>query len=451
MKAVLRLVVTFFTGTPLLRGITALGLLAVIGGTAALFYLPPLVGGQGGPSPFSLGVETLLTLLPIAGVVCVAFGGSLLPTLFARIASSHYIYVLPYGRTKLLGSAFVTLALVALVAACTITGYYFRTPMALDLVFERAFVVSLLTVSLLYVVLWLTGRWSSAIGLLVGSLVAIATLVLPIRFIAWPSRSLLAYWVACALLWGLVTAGFLLAPRLRGAVGGLKQALTTRHPGASYNGGGEIDFVIGTARPWTLAAGQVVPILIAAFSLNGFARMAVSAPSPWLFFLAILSILSGAIASFAAARSRGLWLRAHWTRAELFRRVEDAFWRYNSCALGVLLLMLVAVGTYFYLPTRVLAFGMGLLMLGSALSTYLGLMITARIGWIDALLAVATMLALMLVAVYTSAPDTPTAKIVALETALVAAALIFRHVARRRWTNLDWMLCRADASVRASA
>jgi len=259
------------------------------------------------------------------------------------------------------------------------------------------------------------------------------------------------YWAGCALLWGLFAAGFLLAPRYKGAVGRLKPTLIGRLAGASYDGGGEIDFLIGTARPWALAAGQVVPILIATYFLNGFQReMAPSAPSPWLFFLTILSILSGAVASVAATRSRRLWLRAHWTRAELFRRVEDAFWRHNSYSLGVLLLMLVAVGTYFYLPTRGLAFGMGLLILGTALSTYLGLMITARIGWMDAALAVATMLSLMLVAVYTSAPSTPTAKIVALEAALAAAVWVFRDVARRRWTNLDWMLCRADAAVRAS-
>ena len=89
-------------------------------------------------------------------------------------------------------------------------------------------------------------------------------------------------------------------------------------------------------------------------------------------------------------------------------------------------------------------------MLGTALSTYLGLMITTRIGWIDAALAVATMLALMLVAVYASAPSTPAAKILAFEALLAAAALIFRDVAQRRWTNLDWMLCRADSGVRAS-
>jgi len=449
--AVLRLMATYFTGTPLLRGITCLGVIGVIGGCATFLYLPPLLGSQGGPSRFELWQETLLTLLPIGGLLCVVFGASLLPASFARLASSHYVYVLPYGRMKLLVSAFATLALVALIAALTITVYYYRSPLSLGPVFERAFVVSLLTVSLLYVVLWLAGRSSSATGLLVGSLAAIATLVLPIRFIAWPSSPLATYWAASALLWGVFAAAFLLAPRYKGALGGFKRTLLSRSAGATYDGGGEIDFLIGTARPWALALGQVVPILIATYFLNGFRReMAPSGPSPWLFFLTILSILSGAIASVAATRSRALWLRAHWTRAELFRRIEDAFWRHNSYALGVLLVMLVGVGTYFYLPTGVLVFGMGLVMLGTALSTYLGLMVTTRIGWLDAALAVATMLALMLAAVYVSAPSTPAATTVVFEALLVAAALIFRHVAQRRWANLDWMLCRADSSVRAS-
>jgi hypothetical protein len=448
---VLRLILGYFTGTPVLRGITALGAIGVIGGSAAFLYLLPLVGSQGGPSRFSLWQETVVTLLPIAGLLCVALGPSLLPTLFARLASSHYLYVLPYGRVKLLASAFATVLLVALVATLTIGVYYYRSPLALGPVLERAFVISLLTGSLLYVVLWLTGRSASATGLLVGSLATIATLVLPIRFIAWPSRPLAVYWVAGALLWSVFAAAFLLAPRHKRAFGRLQQVFGGRSADATYDGGREIDFLIGTARPWALALGQIVPILIATYFLNGFQRnMAPSAPSPWLFFLTILSILSGAIASVAATRSRGLWLRAHWTRAELFRRVEDAFWRHNSYALGVLLVMLVGVGTYFYLPTGTLAFGMGLLMLGTALSTYLGLMITTRIGWSDAALAVATMVALMLVAVYASAPATPAVKIVGLEVLLVAATLILRHVARRRWTNLDWMLCRADGGVRAS-
>jgi hypothetical protein len=99
----------------------------------------------------------------------------------------------------------------------------------------------------------------------------------------------------------------------------------------------------------------------------------------------------------------------------------------------------------------VLAFGMGLLALGVALSTYLGLIVTARVGWRDAILAVAAMLALMATAVYVTAPATATATIVALEAGLAALALFVREVARHRWSRLDWMLCRPEQLVRASA
>ena len=60
MKAVLRLIFTYFTGTALLRGITALGIVGVIGGCVTFLYLPPLLGSQGGPSRFS-AASTRLT------------------------------------------------------------------------------------------------------------------------------------------------------------------------------------------------------------------------------------------------------------------------------------------------------------------------------------------------------------------------------------------------------
>jgi hypothetical protein len=190
-----------------------------------------------------------------------------------------------------------------------------------------------------------------------------------------------------------------------------------------------------------------VPIVIATYIMSAVAW----APIAWVFFLAIISVTTGAVASLAATRGRALWLRARWTRAELFRHVEDSFWRYNCYTLGVLLLLLVAIGDSLALPTRVLAFGMGLLALGTTLSTYIGLIVTARIGWRDAVLAVVVILALMRTAVLASWPTTPTATIVAYELGLVALALIVREIARRRWRSLDWMLCRPDTSVRASA
>ena len=333
MTAVARLMITYFAGTTLLRVVTALGLSAVGGGAAALLFLPPLLGGIGMPSSLSLGAETFHTLLPVFGTLAIALGASLMPALFARLAASHYAYVLPYGRAKLQA----------------------------------------------------------------------------------------------------------------------RQALALREGLATYEGGREIDFVLGTANPWSLALGQIAPILLGTYFLGGFVTaIAPSASTPWFSFLTILSAISGAIASFAATRSRAHWLRAHWTRAELFVRVEGAFWRYNCYTLGVLLLMLVALGDYYALPTRTLAFGLGLLALGTTLSTYLGLMVTATLGWGQAVLAAATMLSLIKAAAYVTASATPQLELVALGAALSAAALLFRRLAERRWLRLDWMLCRAEPSARAA-
>jgi hypothetical protein len=129
MSAVARLVFTNFTGTVLLRVITTAGLVAGIGGAALNLYLPPLTGGNGTPTRFALALETVIFLLPVAGLLCFVFGASLLPALFARLATSHSVYVLPYGRTKLLASAFTTVALTALFAAGIVTMYYYKTPL----------------------------------------------------------------------------------------------------------------------------------------------------------------------------------------------------------------------------------------------------------------------------------------------------------------------------------
>jgi hypothetical protein len=448
VKAIARLIYTNFTGTTLLRVVTLAGIVAGVGGSALLLSLPPLTGGSGNPSRFSLAMEAFFFLLPVAGALCFVFGAALLPAVFARLASSHYLYVLPYGRAKLLASAFATVALSSVFVAGIVTMYYYKTPLALDLVFQRAIAVSFVTASFLYVVLWLIGK-SGPIGLLVGTFVTVATLIVPIRFIMLPSTSLALPWTACAVLWGAFAAGFLLAPRAKAPLGRLRHALA-RLTGSSYRGGGEIDFLVGTARPWTLAAGQIVPILIATYVMSTFAFLA----PVWLFFLTIVSVTTGAVATLAATRSRALWLRARWTRAELFRHVEGSFWRYNCYTLGVLLLLLVGIGDTIGVPTRVLAFGMGLLALGSALSTYIGLIVTARIGWSDVVLAAAAILALMAAAVHISSPgppEAPTMTLVALEAGIAAFTFVVREIARRRWSRLDWMLCRPELGVRASA
>ena len=73
-----------------------------------------------------------------------------------------------------------------------------------------------------------------------------------------------------------------------------------------------------------------------------------------------------------------------------------------------------------------------------------------QLGWKDVVLAVLVMLVLMRTAVHASSPATPTT-IAAFEVGLAAIAFVVREIARRRWSRLDWMLCRAEPGVRASA
>jgi hypothetical protein len=348
---------------------------------------------------------------------------------------------------KLLASAFGTVALVALVSSATVTLFYMNAGFPFGLMFRRAFLVSLTSNTILYGVFWFIGR-SSSIGKLIGVAAAVATLVVPLRF-QIPGTSIVPVWIACGLLWAALAAGIVIAPRMKLAYGGARHSFAQRFGGASYRGGGgEVDFMLGTANPWPLAIGQIVPIAIATYYFRDYHPYAADAPNPLLFFMTILSVVSGGLTAAAATRARALWLRAHWTRAELFGRAERAFWGHNCFVLGVLLVALVAVGSWLELPTKMLGFGLGLLMLGTALSTYLGLIVTASIGWTECVLAAATMIALMMASTYAAAPSVPTTTIVVLQGGLAVVALAFRQLAARRWTRLDWMLCRADSTVR---
>jgi hypothetical protein len=47
---------------------------------------------------------------------------------------------------------------------------------------------------------------------------------------------------------------------------------------------------------------------------------------------------------WVSEHSRALWLRGDWSPAQLFVRVEKAFWRHNGRVLGVLLVLLIVIG-----------------------------------------------------------------------------------------------------------
>lgn len=452
MTGVARLLWTYFTGVPLLRWI-ATAAIVLSGPVLYVFIAQP----RWLFSPYEDGIPLWITLPALLAMLTVVYGplfsAALMPVMFARFATGRQIYVLPYGRVTILVSVFAVVATVSVFPAFVVSASFFGLPglpMSPAEIFVLAYVVSFFTNSVMYVILWLVSRSKSPIGLLAAVMLIIVNLATPSAFIAREATSFVPLLVTALVIWSAGAAIFLFAPQLKN----FRERSGTRSTGRSggwarvrYVGGREVDLLVGTARPWLLAIGQLVPIAIA--------TLMIAPPNVWLFFLTIFSTISGAITSTAATRSRTLWLRSALSRQELFARVEAAFWRHNSYALGVLLVAFVALGSYLEFSTTMLALGLVLLALANAVSTYLGLMMTRRIGWFESALAVAAMLIMMSAAIYAAdgaaiyAANPANASLaIRLELMLAGIAVFCRYLAKRRWAGLDWMLCRPEPGVR---
>lgn len=460
MNAVARLVLTYSFGTRILRGFSVAGFALMIASAVML--------GQWAQSEW-------LLILPFIGVAMVFLGSALMPLMFGRMARSHLIRVLPWGRGKLLLSAFITVALVALPLPLVslfamnqamdyyaINGFYggaaphARPPSAemLEAFRQRElqnFYVQLagsfITTSWLYLSLWFITSERSLAGYVKGLTVILVVMFYPMHEITARSMTLQGSLTHIGVVWFVFGAGFLLWPRWKAfiATWRLRSLVGARASLRRQVSGREIDLMLGTANPWLLIAGQLVPIAFA--STIGFYSAAV-----WLFYLTIFSTVAGAIASQAAERSRVLWLRGNWSRGELFSQVERSFWRHNSFVLGSLIVLMVGIGSYAGLPLSLMVLGLPLLMLSTILSTYLGLMVTRGLRLAEGALAVVAMLALMAVAVLAARAggDAQSIRIVAgIEVLLALGAVVLRSVAQARWQNIDWMLCRPDRALRA--
>ncbi len=197
-------------------------------------------------------------------------------------------------------------------------------------------------------------------------------------------------------------------------------------PSVSYAAGTELELLLGTTRPWVVAIGQGVPMAAAGWLIFDLRA--------WLFFLALFTAISGAITSTAAARSRVLWLRLNWTREEMFARVEALYWRYNAYPLGVLLMLFIGFGAYRELSSPVLALGSPLLVVGTVVSMYLGLMMTRGLRWLEIILGIGTMALLIWTTVVVGTADSRMTLAIELELALAALALVYRTARKRAGT-----------------
>jgi hypothetical protein len=100
---------------------------------------------------------------------------------------------------------------------------------------------------------------------------------------------------------------------------------------------------------------------------------------------------------------------------------------------------LIATGIARHWPVGQIAAGAGVIVLAACVSTYLGLMMTRRLGWIETLLGIGVVpvLAAALLSKEFSF------RIGGLYLLLALGAAGLRAEAMRRWGKLDWSACRA--------
>jgi len=305
-----------------------------------------------------------------------------------------------------------------------------------------AFASSIIFAGWVYLALWFITSQRNAAGFVKGMAVVAIIIFVRVGSMDGLTPEFSSQVLQIVVAWGVFGTGFLAWPRLREffarwSLGGL---VRIGGPIRQRIDGREIDFLLGTASPWIYILAQSAPVILAT-------RFGLYNASVWLFFVTIFSTVAGAVAGQAAQRSRALWLRAEWSRDELFLRVEGSFWRHSGLVLGAMLLLMVAIGSYAGLSRRVLAAGLPLLVLGTALSTYLGLMVTRGLRWLEAGTGVLVMSALMILAIAIVEGKESTYFVYAAEGLLAALVFVLRAIARRRWNQLDWMECRPERAL----
>jgi hypothetical protein len=441
MKTVLRLVFTYFTGTAVTRALTIAGLALFLLSVLPVTYLP-----QTAHVPASA----------FAGQLVFFLGSATMPLMFGRMAKGQGVALLPHGRVKLLASAVITVAIVALPAGLLAPVVYAagngiklsdaaKYPGAIGFLSDMGLLIytSLtLLAGWLYVAMWFLGSQRNVSGLGRSLVIIVLLIFVPVREIQELSGKIEWNLVQLAISWTVFGAAFLAWPRIKLAVTqrGWWNRSTSKVAAASDTWGREVALILGTHNPWLLVGALALPLLIAT-------RVGLETPEIWLFFLTIFSVVTGAFAGRAASRSRSLWLRRGWSRTELFAEVERAFWRHNAIVSGMLLALMVGIGSYMHLRGELLAGGLPLLALGTALSTYLGFMITRGLRWIEIVLGSAVMLTLMTVSLLLGQELVKLWLVFTIEALLLGLVFVLRTVARRRWSRIDWIECRPPRTL----
>lgn len=436
MKAVLRLVLTFFTGTALSKWLTIAGLLLILASLWVVLYLPQ--------------TEHMLAFA-LPGIMILFLATLPMPMVFGPLARGHAAGILPGLRVKLLISAILTVLLVALPPGLLTPLAYVAgmsaKPIALledPRLFEYTLVLALKT----YLSACIAAGWIYlAVAVMTGGrsrssiiptlVVLVILMVLPAALKGHGPDGFLLDLLHLGVLFIGFSAAFLCWRRMKRWLSGRHSTGVTASVRTRDIAGKEIDLVLGNAHPLVSLAGLLVPIgfvIYASANASGF----------MLYALTFASIIGGGNSEKAPRRSRTLWLRGDWSRTALFAAVEKSLWRHNGIIMIAMLLLLFILSQFANLTAFQLIVGVPAIVLGTALSTYLGLALTRGIRIPDAILSLLLMISLIVVTVLAANPQIPIWIIAGGLLALSAAALWVRSFARRRWLELDWSQVRRE-------
>jgi hypothetical protein len=433
MKAVGRLLLTYFFGSHVSRWLTLLGLLPIMVAVFVIFSLPK-------PE------HSLAFAMP--GLVFLFLGTSMMPLTLGRLSASHAAALLPGARIKLLASALLTVMLVALPLGL-LTPLLYVAGMSADVsalgtdpmllqytLWLSAFMYtsSILVAAWLYIFIWFVSSQRNLMGFAKGLLflvlapphapqddgtglqrnlwfIGVYTVLFSVLFLAWPR----------------------IKRRLPANLSGWSGDTKTQREFA----GREVDLLLGNARPWHYIVALAIPLVMVT-------RMESTSHVFWLFYLTIFSTVIGAAAGQLPSRARALWLRGDWSRSTLFTAIEKSAWRHNGLILFTLVILLLGVGFYRHLPAAIVMVGIPLVIIGTVLSTYLGLMLTRGMRVLEGTLGAIVMMSVSGVSAYAISKTFNPVIAVAALVLLAAFALALRQVARQRWTRIDWSDCRGD-------
>lgn len=437
MKAVARLLLTCFTGSPAAKWLTISGLLLILASLYVVLCLPQTE-------------HKLEFAMP--GILAFFLASSLMPLTIGRLSQSHIAGILPGVRIKLLACATLTVLMVALPAGLLTPVAYvagmsadvsqlFKDPRLREYTLWLAaytYTSACIAAAWIYVLVWFVTSERNTKGFFRAMVVVLVLLWISRLNDQEPAERLRTNLQQLAVFFVVFSTGFLAWPRLKRWRAGRPRAAARNARAASRDvAGREIDLVLGNARPWVLIGVLLLPLL-ATLGAGG------ASTEFWLLYLAIAGIIAGGNSERAPARSRALWLRSDGSRAALFSAIERSAWRHNGLVMVALVLVLLGFGSFAGMPAMQMITGILLILVGTTLSTYLGLSLTRGVRVGESLLAIAVMMGLMIVAVMAANGRVDQRLVGGSLAVLAALAITLRWVARSRWARIDWSRCRGD-------